>query len=339
VGDEILSQKWGEAPRMTAALFFPMMFFLLLALPVSAEAPWITGAPVPHQRGEASAVVLDGKIYLIGGFTAFGVTNRVEAYHPATGEWKEKASLPVALHHAGVGVINQKIYVVGGFDGLMFWDPVNTVWEYDPKRDQWRAKKAMPTARGALGVGVWKGKLYAVGGFGKTPFGKGNLDSNEVYNPATDRWESKSPLPIARDHLSVAVADGKIHALGGRLQSSYARNLSLHDVYNPETGEWTSAAPLRKPRSGMAAAVLEGKIHLFGGEAPEGTSPDHDVYSPDSGQWTQAAPMPTARHGLAAAAVGNKIYLLTGGLRPGGSISNLNEIFIPVLKEAKKLSR
>jgi N-acetylneuraminic acid mutarotase len=324
---------------MTYFRFFCLIFFVSMTFPAFAEEPWVTGAPATHPRGEASAVVLDGKIYLIGGFTAFGITNRVEVYDPATKKWKEKAPLPASLHHVGVGVIDKKIYVVGGFEGMMFWDPVKTVWEYNPKLDQWRERKPMPTARGALGVAIWQGKLYAMGGFGETPFGKGNLDANEVYDPATDRWESKSPLPIARDHLAVAVLDGTVHLLGGRFESSYSRNLSLHDVYNPKTDKWSSAAPLRIPRSGMAAAVLQGKIHLFGGEAPEGTSPDHEIYDPQTDDWTRAAPMPTARHGLAAAAVGNKIYLLTGGLRPGPSISSLNEVFTPTLIEAKKLGQ
>jgi N-acetylneuraminic acid mutarotase len=322
---------------MTSFRLFYLMFFLFISTPVFAGEPWVAGTPAPFPRGEASAVTLDGKIYLIGGFTAFGVTNRVDAYDPVTKQWKEKAPLPVSLHHVGVGVINKKIYVVGGFDGLMFWDPVKTLWEYDPKLDQWREKKSMPTARGALGVGVWQGKLYVIGGFGATPFGKGNLDANEVYDPKTDRWESKSPLPIARDHLAVAVVDGKIYALGGRFESSYTRNLSLHDVYYPGTDKWMSAAPLRTPRSGAAAAVVEGKIHLFGGEAPEGTSPAHEIYDPDINIWKAAPPMPTARHGLAAAALENKIYLLTGGLRPGSSISSLNEVFTPNLTEVKKL--
>ena len=321
---------------MTSLRWIYVALFLSISFPLFAEEPWVTGVPAPQPRGEGSAVVLDGKIYLIGGFTAFGVTNRVDVYDPVARRWKEKASLPASLHHVGVGAINKKIYVVGGFDGLMFWDPVKTLWEYDPKTDQWHEKRSMPTARGALGVAVWEGKLYAMGGFGSTPFGKGNFDANEVYDPVADRWESKSPLPIARDHLAVAVMGGKIHALGGRFESSYARNLSLHDVYNPRTDQWSSAAPLRTPRSGMAAAVLQGIIHLFGGEGLEGTSSDHEVYRPKSDDWISAAPMPTARHGLAAAAVENKVYLLTGGLRPGSSVSRLNEVFTPVLIEARK---
>ncbi|MDP2681743.1 MAG: kelch repeat-containing protein [Deltaproteobacteria bacterium] len=39
--------------------------------------------------------------------------------------------------------------------------------------------------------------------------------------------------------------------------------------------------------------------------------------------------MPTARHGLSSAVVGKKIYVIGGSKRPGGSVSNINEVFTP----------
>ena len=41
------------------------------------------------------------------------------------------------------------------------------------------------------------------------------------------------------------------------------------------------------------------------------------------------AAMPAARHGLGAAAVAGKIYVIGGGVKPGASRSNLNEVFDP----------
>jgi hypothetical protein len=37
--------------------------------------------------------------------------------------------------------------------------------------------------------------------------------------------------------------------------------------------------------------------------------------------------MPTARHGLAAGAIDNNIYVIGGGPQPGGSSTDVNEIF------------
>ncbi len=311
--------------RFSSAL---LAFIVSLSAPsfCSAAMRWETAAPSLQGRTEVAVAALDGKIYLMGGFTFLSVTRRVEVYDPLSDRWSEIAKLPVPLHHAGAGVVNGTLYIVGGFEGFS-WSPSNKVFAYDIRKDQWLKKQNMPTARGALGVGVWEGKLYAIGGLGENADGKINVGANEVYDPLTNRWEEKTPVPKARDHLAVAVLNGKIHAIGGRLGSDYSRNLALHDIYDPKPDQWLSAVPLPKPRSGIAAAVLKGRIYVFGGEAPEGTFHDNDAYNPSTGQWKAALPMPTARHGLGAATVGGKIYVITGGPKPGGSRSKVNEVF------------
>ncbi len=80
-------------------------------------------------------------------------------------------------------------------------------------------------------------------------------------------------------------------------------------------------------RSGIAAAVLKGEILVFGGEAPSGTFDEVEAYDPETDLWTRYAPMPTARHGLGAAVLAGPVYVISGGKRPGGSASALNEIF------------
>src|SRR6185312_10743074 len=45
------------------------------------------------------------------------------------------------------------------------------------------------------------------------------------------------------DHMGVAVVDGKIHAIAGRMDS-YDFNTSLNAVYDPKTDGWSFRAPL-----------------------------------------------------------------------------------------------
>jgi len=46
--------------------------------------------------------------------------------------------------------------------------------------------------------------------------------------------------------------------------------------------------------------------------------------------------MPTARHGLGSAVVQGRIYVISGGPTPGGSFSDLNEVFIPPSESTSK---
>ncbi len=70
--------------------------------------------------------------------------------------------------------------------------------------------------------------------------------------------------------------------------------------------------------------------YVFGGELGRPTTyRETEAYEFATNTWSVRAPMPTPRHGLAAVAVGVRIYVISGGPRPGGSYSNVNEVFIP----------
>jgi hypothetical protein len=68
---------------------------------------------------------------------------------------------------------------------------------------------------------------------------------------------------------------------------------------------------------------------VFGGEGADGTFHENEAYDPARDVWQAMAPMPTARHGLGSAVVDGRIHVISGGPTPGGSFSNLNEVFIP----------
>jgi len=52
-------------------------------------------------------------------------------------------------------------------------------------------------------------KIYAIGG--SQPQSK----AVEEYDPATDTWTTKSPIPTARWGLTTGTVNGKIYAIGG----------------------------------------------------------------------------------------------------------------------------
>jgi N-acetylneuraminic acid mutarotase len=255
------------------------------------------------------------------------VTPLLEEYDPSTDQWASKTPMPVGLHHVGVGVIEGRLYVIGGYRhvGLSVWDPVATVFAYDPSTDTWAERAAMPTARGALSVTVHGGKLYAIGGYDRTS----NSAVVEVYDPVQNVWASRAPLPTPRDHLATATVAGKLYAIGGRLKGNYQLNLAVMEMYDPITDSWTHVADLPTARSGITAAEVAGRIYVFGGEGGGGTFRKNEAYDPAGDSWQAMAPMPTARHGLGSAVVDGRIYVLSGGPTPGGSFSNLNEVFTP----------
>ena len=180
----------------------------------------------------------------------------------------------------------------------------------------------MPTARGAHAAAVINGKIHLVGGAHRKLFKLVNTNAHEVYNPATDSWKKLSSLPTPRDHLTATVKNGKLFAIGGRINVNYQNNLNSNESYYPKTGKWAQLAPLPTARSGATSQLLKGWIHVLGGESSEGTFIENEGYNPEKNKWKTFLPMPIGLHGLASVLFRGKIHLLNGGPYPGGSGSN-----------------
>jgi N-acetylneuraminic acid mutarotase len=98
------------------------------------------------------------------------------------------------------------------------------------------------------------------------------------------------PFVGQRDHMGVAVVDGKIHAIAGRMDS-YDFNTGLNAVYDSKTDAWTFRTPLPTPRSGPSCVYINGKIVVFGGEATGKVFGTNEAYDLKTDSWEQLTPM------------------------------------------------
>ena len=170
--------------------------------------------------------------------------------------------------------------------------------------------------------------MHAIGGaVGDTSEAKRSVDWHLVYEPRSDRWTQRAPLPTGRDHIG-AVAVGKlIHVVGGRVNNFYT-NSNLHHAYDPAKDRWEMRNPLPTARSGHGAVLYRGRIFVMGGEGANRVFGQNEAYDPEKDAWEQYAPMPTPRHGLGAAVVGDAIYVAGGGPVMGGGVqSAVHEAF------------
>jgi N-acetylneuraminic acid mutarotase len=85
-----------------------------------ATGQWRQVEPLPSPRWLLSAVVLNGRIYAIGGVLGYPpesvpvVTTIVEEYDPVLDCWRRVTALPVGTHWGTAEVLGRKIYPVGG---------------------------------------------------------------------------------------------------------------------------------------------------------------------------------------------------------------------------------
>jgi N-acetylneuraminic acid mutarotase len=145
---------------------------------------WSEVAPMPEERDNAGACVVDGDIYIFGGRTDDDVrTSTTYRFSTETNEWAVLALLPEAKARHSVSVLDGLIYVMGG-DNDDNGHSLSSVHRFDPVANLWSAVAPMCIARGALGSFVLGGNIYAVGGYR----GGKRLSSMERYSVASDSW-------------------------------------------------------------------------------------------------------------------------------------------------------
>ncbi len=290
--------------------------------PAPAGMQWSRLAAAPVARTEVAAGAADGRIYVIGGYTADGATvATVEIFDTATGRWKAGPDLPVAVNHAMAATADGALYVFGGYRAGNL--PSAAAFRLEPAG--WRAVADLPEAR-AAGTAVAIGAMvYLAGGIAGTPGGgHGGLAVRMlVYDASADRWSTSPGPPTRREHLGGAGFDGRVYTVGGRT-GGLQGNLTAFEVYD-RTGTWSALPDLPTRRGGLAAAATcNGQVIAVGGEAAE-TFAEVEAFDVRAGTWLSLPPLPTPRHGLGVVTVGTVLYTLAGGPHPGLHVADATE--------------
>ena len=297
--------------RMTLVAFLLATLFLILYPAVLAEDSWFSKAQMPTRRNGLGVAVIDKTIYAIGGDGPIDVN---EAYDSNLNTWIKKSSIPNPKQRFAIATYQGKIYCLGGIS--LAYEGENKV--YDPVTDSWETKASMPTGRYNFQANVVNGKIYCMGGFKVWSMGgrdfwekqEGAGQLNEVYDPATDTWTTKSPMLSPAGYVS-AVVDNKIYVIGPELTQ----------IYNPETDEWSTASP---PPAGIPVDPIEfGYFTPAAAAATTGTmAPKRiyvydgasllQVYDPLTDSWTFGTSPPTSRRNVGIAVVNDMLYFIGG---------------------------
>jgi len=336
-----------EMPSLRQVILPALFACAVAAAPPARAQPqpaWKMAAPLPMALGEVVAATVHGDIYVLSGLdNGLGrhfPTGRNWKYDPTDNTWTERKPMPVPAHHIMVATWHDKIYVFGGFTrpvNVVAWQPTSNAWEYDPATDTWKALAPMPTPRGAGDAAEVDGKIYVIGGVRSTkpgepgaPIPLGSTDqivvgTVEAYDPATNQWQERSPMPTARNHFFAGAVNGRIEAIDGRIGSVFVTmsdTIDLVEEYNPATDHWIYKGRAPITRGDVTGDEHDGKLYIAGGEfqdtARKMTFWAVEVFDPATGVWSNLPHMQVARHGFAAAFVGSTLHVVGGGFQSDG---------------------
>ncbi len=251
---------------------------------------WSTKAMRPNAGNHHAAVVNNNKLYLFGGLGSSS-EGKVQIYDPSSNSWSLGTSMPWNAGSCNAAFINGLVYVCGGIIGSI---TVDTVAAYDPVANTWSAPLAvMPMGRNHAAASTDGIKLYVFGGRDGGNFVTNGFDDTQIYDPATDTWQtsagggSLAPLPLARGGTGAAVYfNGEFYVMGG--ETLTGSGATVNKVYDRV-----------------------------------------DIYDPANNTWRIGSPMPTARHGIFPLLNGSQIYVPAGGVVAANSQSKVMEIYAP----------
>jgi Kelch motif/Galactose oxidase, central domain len=242
---------------------------------------WRQLKSLPESRfGVYGVTPIHGKLYVAGGSTTSpdGIVQSpvrtLFVYDTATKNWSRKADLPQASGCSGYQAnLLGRLYVYqpchGGPDNQAFL-------AYSPTNNTWTTRRPPPSFH-AFGVaGVIDGKLYLTGGWRGPREDDTTIVLNpelDVYDPSTNTWTIKRPMPSARWQTPFATTGrGQLFIAGGVAQDSRVISADLQ-VYDALTDTWTFGPPMLHPEEGGASAWAGGKFFAIGG------SDEHELLS------------------------------------------------------------
>jgi N-acetylneuraminic acid mutarotase len=316
-----------------------LLVILMLTIPsmVGAEEPaaarsgsqgdvwpalsWKRAAPSPFARVESPTAVVSGKIYLFGGFTDdLDASNELDVYDPANDSWTRKKEMPTRLTHLNPAIDGNTIWLAGGFKGRHPGPVTAEVWKYDIASDAWTPGPPLPERRAGGGLAVVQRRLHYFGGY------KADRDTNsgDHWSLSLDggnRWQREADLPDPRGHVSAAVLDGKLYALGGDHGHDKTQiDLKSCHRFDPATNQWSPIASLPDGRSHFESSTIiyRGRILIVGGRCNSSQPPRNVVgdlieYDPEADAWHVVGAMPEKLLAPAAAIISSRIVVTGGG--------------------------
>jgi N-acetylneuraminic acid mutarotase len=223
-----------------------------------AARQWRTGPALPLALNHLAAAVLEGQIYLAGGYR--GDTPSGAVFALTAGRWERRASLHYPRGALGLVALDGRLYAVGGRGAQ---DEVGPAEAYDPGANAWRDLPEMPMPRDHVAAAAFRGRVCVAGGrFGSSTRNTARVD---CWDPAAGAWVTLPSLPRPTSGATAGVLADRLLVLGGEESTAVIDLFAAYDGTH-----WESLGPMRAPRHGMGAAPAANRLYVCAGGNPAG---------------------------------------------------------------------
>ncbi len=270
-----------------------------------ADDGWQERTPLPVRRAGMGTAGIDDRIYLIGGMTDAGSSDRLDVYDSGSDAWHTASPRPVALANVGAVAIDERILVPGGCTDDGNWTPSTATHLYDPASDTWSETTPLPTPLCAYALTTHGDQAYLFGGWD----GSAYRQLAYRYDPVTAVWEILPSPTHARGFGAAAGLEDRILYVGGFLDD---REVATCEAYLTADDQWESCQSMLQPRGGLSLVTIGGRAYAIGGgwHTPLGFN---ERYTPGQDAWSVVeSPIVGEWRNLGAIASDTSIYTFGG---------------------------
>lgn len=292
-----------------------------------SQSEWGYTTPMQTKRKNASAIAVDGKIYVLGGENASGALKSFEVYDIESKTWETLAEYPgtaSGVCKAAMAAYGNEIYVIGGqTDTGVNASLLKSVYTFNAETKKWTKKADLAEGRTDMAVAVNKNKVYAFAKAGAT-------DKVTVYDMATDTWESQVTTGTSIV-IGAASIDNRVFVLQEDGESMYWSEYLPEDNVFDDAG---AVCPFATSEKYVTPAVSNGKIYLV----TEDTTEKVLVYDVYSDEWSEISSMNLAKKNSALVASGNELYSIGGEMTGFGVLDVMEQYAIKVQTTTKQMA-
>jgi DNA-binding CsgD family transcriptional regulator/N-acetylneuraminic acid mutarotase len=225
-----------------------------------AAGGWTELPDKPTPVGDVKAAVLEGRIFVPGGRLADGtITTTVEAFDPATAQWRTMRALPAPRSRYALVALEGKLILFGGWDGQAVQ---STVLEYDADATQWTQLTPLPSPRADMADAVVEDEVYLLGGTdGQRPLSTAIVYHVNAEGSVAGPWDAIPDLPEPRKAAGAVAIARSIYVVGGGEGLPPIR-------YDLTTRTWGLVDTLvNSPWYDMGVSNVGNKLYVIGGRS------------------------------------------------------------------------
>ncbi|NIT59364.1 MAG: hypothetical protein GWN00_25020, partial [Aliifodinibius sp.] len=289
-----------------------ILIFGLFSFQLSAQVRsygWQSGPPLNTPRVGASAVVLDGYIYVMGGKTTNNqILNTVERFDPATNTWDDTTVAPFmdTRYNAAAAVFNSEIYLIGGRG--YYNDILDEVEVYNPQTNRWREIEKLDREREGHVAVLLRNHICVMGGIRDN----GQFVAEIEWYNGSDWIEAPNDLGSPRAVPFAASVADSFYMFGGERISGLTNTGYRAEVTPGWFFNWTSLPDLQIARGYGASAILDNKMYMIAGMTFNSTSDHVEIFDLNTYQIENGPTFPEPRMGMTAATLNGDIYVIGG---------------------------